>query len=360
MGIEQGSDGYWRDTNDTSNSIGYATRDDAIKGYGLGGGGGGFEVSTGDTIAAVGFFAILAAKIYLWFIKKGIIPCLGIAGGATSLIGIPYGLITKTQFAETGGNIFWVFFLVFFVVGVVAWNVGNIWGGGFRAILDSKVLKLIFVPQCVMFLLAMVWIFLTVTETISVPDYMYLTRQAERVAGSSTLGGLNLKYKANAAGNGIIITQYMGKKIKDYKNKGSKTVVIPDVIDGLPVVGIAAEAFRARDILQVTLPKNLKFIGNQAFSTSGLTSIIIPDGVTDIGESAFNSCNNLTSVSLPKGLKRRGLGAFANTPADNELKKKIPSAVKEGQYLTNKAYNSVLVEEMGVYFFEGKSSPLYQ
>lgn len=36
----------------------------------------------------------------------------------------------------------------------------------------------------------------------------------------------------------------------------------------------------------------------------------IPEGVTSIGENAFNNCKNLKTVFLPKSLKKIGTGAF--------------------------------------------------
>jgi hypothetical protein len=42
-----------------------------------------------------------------------------------------------------------------------------------------------------------------------------------------------------------------------------------------------------------------------------LTSVTIPEGVTEIGYRAF-SCNQLTSVTIPKGVKKIGTGAFDN------------------------------------------------
>jgi hypothetical protein len=43
---------------------------------------------------------------------------------------------------------------------------------------------------------------------------------------------------------------------------------------------------------------------------SGITSITIPEGVTDIHEGAFSDCKNLTSVTLPRSLQRVGSSAF--------------------------------------------------
>ena len=41
-----------------------------------------------------------------------------------------------------------------------------------------------------------------------------------------------------------------------------------------------------------------------------LTSIIIQDGVTSIGEGAFRGCSSLTSVTIPASVTSIGEGAF--------------------------------------------------
>lgn len=52
-------------------------------------------------------------------------------------------------------------------------------------------------------------------------------------------------------------------------------------------------------------------IDDYAFSSSFLSSIIIPEGIISIGEGAFERCPNLVSIELPSTLKKIGLGAFA-------------------------------------------------
>lgn len=57
---------------------------------------------------------------------------------------------------------------------------------------------------------------------------------------------------------------------------------------------------------EFNLPSNLESIGNYAFyycyTLSG--DVVIPESVTQIGECAFNGCQNITSIVLPEGLKR--------------------------------------------------------
>lgn len=65
------------------------------------------------------------------------------------------------------------------------------------------------------------------------------------------------------------------------------------------------------DITSVQLPDGLTSIGNYAFDgCESLTSIDIPAGVTDIGNSAFYGCNRLTPINIPEGVTSIGNYAF--------------------------------------------------
>lgn len=59
----------------------------------------------------------------------------------------------------------------------------------------------------------------------------------------------------------------------------------------------------------------IKKIGNEVFAWSGLTGIVIPEGVTEIGEEAFSCCMNLKSVTLPGSMEKIGDYAFYYCPA---------------------------------------------
>ena len=75
-------------------------------------------------------------------------------------------------------------------------------------------------------------------------------------------------------------------------NGSAKTVDIPAKIDGMSVVCIGQQAFE---------------------ECTSLTSITIPDSVTEIEFSAFESCTNLKSIVIPDSVTNIGSDAFNNT-----------------------------------------------
>ena len=61
----------------------------------------------------------------------------------------------------------------------------------------------------------------------------------------------------------------------------------------------------------VVIPEGVTSIGNMAFSgCENLTSVTIPDSVTSIGWEAFRGCKNLTSIEIPDNVTNIGYRAF--------------------------------------------------
>ena len=61
----------------------------------------------------------------------------------------------------------------------------------------------------------------------------------------------------------------------------------------------------------LVLPSTLTNIGAGAFSYCGLSSVTIPSGVTDIRDSTFAACSNLYSLSIPGSVTNIGPSAFS-------------------------------------------------
>ena len=77
---------------------------------------------------------------------------------------------------------------------------------------------------------------------------------------------------------------------------------------------------------EITIPSSVTSIGYMAFAGSGLGSIIIPSSVTTMGMGTFIDCKSLSSVTIQEGVTTiGGYGAFMNCDALTSIT--IPSSV---------------------------------
>lgn len=117
----------------------------------------------------------------------------------------------------------------------------------------------------------------------------------------------------------------------DYKSYNgpwnSTRMDIKSIVVGEGITTIGNSAFEGcSKVTSVSLPKTLTRIGGYAFDhCSSLKELSIPDGVTYIGGYAF-SCCTFESIKLPSGLKSLGVGAFAYCAHLKEIS--IPNGVK--------------------------------
>lgn len=90
------------------------------------------------------------------------------------------------------------------------------------------------------------------------------------------------------------------------KTKNDADVIIPD-----GVISIAGRVFKDYNMVSVTIPNSLVYIGDEAFSECyDLSNVIMSDSITEIGDKAFCRCTKLTSITIPNGTKIIGDCAF--------------------------------------------------
>lgn len=104
------------------------------------------------------------------------------------------------------------------------------------------------------------------------------------------------------------------------------------------VTNIGKWAFMMCNALNaVTIPDSVTSIGNNAFANcKKLNTIKIPEGVTSIGESAFSSCYALSSVTIPESVTSIGTGAFSYTLWLAEMQKSSPLVIVNGILIDGK------------------------
>lgn len=95
---------------------------------------------------------------------------------------------------------------------------------------------------------------------------------------------------------------------------------IPSEIEGITVTSVGGDFWFCDGLTSVTIPDSVTNIGNHAFGgCPSLTSVTIPDSVTSIGEWAFSYCSILTNITIPDSVTRIDSFVFNNTPLiDNQ------------------------------------------
>ena len=137
-------------------------------------------------------------------------------------------------------------------------------------------------------------------------------------------------------------------------SKYSGDIVVPEKVkssDGLEyvVTSLSEKCFDScKNLTSITIPSSVTSLGDWCFYyCSGLTSITIPSSVTSLGDYCFYDCSGLTSISIPTSVTSLGEGCFAYCSGLTSVT--IPSSVTS---LGDKCFSGC--SSLETVYFEGK------
>ena len=115
-------------------------------------------------------------------------------------------------------------------------------------------------------------------------------------------------------------------KIISFRNQKLTSYVIPD-----SVTSIGDSAFYGCRLLSnIVIPNSVTSIGDSAFKgCKSLGSLVIPNSVTNIGKGAFKGCKSLVEIVIPNSVTSIGYSAFRHDNFPNDLKQELISRFGE-------------------------------
>ncbi len=107
--------------------------------------------------------------------------------------------------------------------------------------------------------------------------------------------------------DGVVVTQIGHASFDIQGNTWDKltSVVLPDTL-----TNIGTLAFRGNNLESITIPGGVDKIGILSFAENNLTDVTINEGVTTIGEWAFSN-NDISSITIPNSISKIDGFAFA-------------------------------------------------
>ena len=127
----------------------------------------------------------------------------------------------------------------------------------------------------------------------------------ETVSVQGSVASASDAWKFQIEGDEITITDYIGT---------DQDVVIPEEIGGKTVVKLNSGIFSGKAITSVVIPDTVTEIGRSLFmGCKQLENVELSNQIKEILGSTFEDCSNLKEITLPESLEYFNTSAFTDT-----------------------------------------------
>lgn len=147
-------------------------------------------------------------------------------------------------------------------------------------------------------------------------------RRSAVLEGNAVSGRIDLSDMEEISGNGV-------ENLNSGSEAGLENLLVDNAQKGkefpkYTIVNDTKIAFQAfyqdSDLTEYTIDEGITQIGEFAFARSGLTRVVIPEGVTRICYGAFYHCDQLSEVTIPDSVTEIEPYAFDKTPWIENMK----------------------------------------
>lgn len=187
---------------------------------------------------------------------------------------------------------------------------------------------------------------IVISGAVDVPRYMFekCTGLKEVILKNGILSVGEYVFKGCSSLESVIFENVALKKISVDMFSGCSalsSIALPD-----SVTEIEKYAFFETGLRNIQLPEKLTLIGAYAFcNCKNLEQIQLPSQLKELGNGAFSSCENLEQIQLPAQLNKLGTDAFRNCTSLDKID--IPAGLKQIESATfcNTGLTSVTLHE---------------
>ena len=156
---------------------------------------------------------------------------------------------------------------------------------------------------------------------------------------TETINGIDWTYRVSG---GVAVLG--GNSVSSVSGDTTGELVIPEVINGYPVTCIDRYAFKDCNLISsIRIPNTVTNIGTYAFQDCrGLKELAVPDNVLHIDYGAFNGCDGLQKLTVPFVGTRRGnnssealfgyMFGYVSSPGSRKVQQYYSSSSSSGYY----------------------------